>query len=160
MKNFKLELKWGLIFTVIALLWMVLEKMMGWHDVHIADHPKYTMLFVPIAFLVYFLALSDKQKQDGGLTIKSAFISGLVIGLVVMILTPLSQYIVHNLVSPDYFANAAAYAISSGTMTQEAADTYFNFKNYLLQAALSAPIMGAVTALIVGGVMVLLQKKM
>lgn len=159
MKSLKLELKWGLIFAAIGLLWMVLEKIMGLHDTRIADHPKFTMLFIPVAFLVYFFALRDRQRQDGRLTIKAAVLSGLIIGLVVMILSPLSQYIVHNFISPDYFNNAIDYAVSSGNASLAEAEAYFNFKSYLMQAAVSAPIMGAVTGLIVGGIMILLQKR-
>ena len=31
MKNIKIEFKWAIIFTIMTLLWMVLEKLCGLH---------------------------------------------------------------------------------------------------------------------------------
>ncbi len=38
MKKYATEIKWGLIFTIVALLWMVFERLMGWHGENIAQH--------------------------------------------------------------------------------------------------------------------------
>lgn len=142
---------------------MVLEKSLGWHDTHIDKHATYTMLFMPVAFLIYYLALRDRKQQDGGLTLKQAIISGAIIGLVVMVLTPVTQYIVHTYLSSDYFTNAIAYAVENGHSTQAEAEaeaeSYFNFKSCMMMSAFSALPEGVVTALIVGGLMVLFDKK-
>ena len=115
MKNFKTEIKWAIIFALIGLLWMFFEKAMGWHGENIADHPKYTMLFMIPAILVYVLALRDKKKSLGGqMTWKQGFISGLVIGGIVALLTPLTTYITHAFITPDYFENAIAYGVETG----------------------------------------------
>jgi len=39
------------------------------------------------------------------MTFLQGLLSGMVITLVVVLLTPLSQYISHSLISPDYFSN-------------------------------------------------------
>ncbi len=41
MKKRLIEIKWGLIFVIMMLLWMYFEKAMGWHDEYIADHATY-----------------------------------------------------------------------------------------------------------------------
>jgi hypothetical protein len=39
--------------------------------------------------------------------------------------------------------------VSTGAMTQEAAEQYFSLKNYIIQGLIGAPVMGLVTTLIV-----------
>ena len=63
MKNIKIEFKWAIIFTIMTLVWMLLEKTLGWHDEKIADHYWLTLLFIPIAIFMYLLALREKRRQ-------------------------------------------------------------------------------------------------
>ena len=151
MKNFKTEIKWGVIFTVLALLWMVLEKALGWHDVHIDKHAIYTNFFAIIAIGVFVYALLEKRNKDlgGKMTWVQGLVSGVIISVVVAILSPLSQYITHELITPDYFQNAINYSVENNFMTEENAKTYFSFKSYLIQSAFGALGMGVVTSAIV-----------
>lgn len=80
---------------------------------------------------------------------KQGFISGLIITLVVVILSPLSQYITSTYITPDYFQNVIAYSVSSGQMEQQAAEEYFNLKNYMIQSMMGAAVMGLITAAVV-----------
>ena len=79
MKSKLIEIKWAIIFTIIALLWMMFEKSMGWHDALIAKHALYTNWFGLIAILVYIVALLDKRKIvlmvkcDGWMALKVVF---------------------------------------------------------------------------------------
>jgi hypothetical protein len=57
MKNFSIELKWGIIFIISGILWAWLEVVFGLHDVYIAQHPLYTNFFGIIAVVIYILAL-------------------------------------------------------------------------------------------------------
>ncbi|MDX5397004.1 MAG: DUF4199 domain-containing protein, partial [Hymenobacteraceae bacterium] len=108
--------------------------------------------FVAIpAIAVYVFALLDKSKNfyKGSMTYIQGFISGLVITLIVSIISPATQYITSAIISPNYFQNVIAYAVSTGKMTQEAAEAYFNLKNYLIQTVIFTPIMGVMTAAVV-----------
>ncbi len=151
MKKFTTEIKWGILFTIGALLWMVLEKALGWHDVHIDKHPIYTNFFAVIAIAVFVFALVEKRNKDlgGKMSWAQGFVSGIVISAVVALLSPLSQYITHEFISPDYFNNAIANAVENAGMTQENAEAWFNYKSYAIQAAFGALAMGVVTAAIV-----------
>lgn len=64
--KFKTEIKWVIIFAVVALLWMVFEKLVGLHDEHIDKHLYPTNLFIIPAIIVYVLALKDKKNNDLG----------------------------------------------------------------------------------------------
>jgi hypothetical protein len=151
MKNIRIEIKWGVLFILLGLIWMVFEKSMGWHDVHIDKHATYSMIFAPIAVALYVFALMDKKKNfyGGRMSYMQGFITGLIITLVVVILTPLSQYITSTYITPDFFSNVIAYSVSSGAMEPEAAQQYFNLKNYVIQGTIFAAVMGLVTSALV-----------
>ena len=126
MKKFAIEFKWAVIFTIISLLWMVLERLMGWHSTHIDKHATYTNFFAIPAILVFIFALLEKRKRfyNDKMTWMHGFISGLVISVFVAILSPLAQFITVEFISPEYFPNAREYAVESGKMTQEQAAKY------------------------------------
>jgi hypothetical protein len=151
MKDIRIEIKWGVLFILMGLIWMVFEKAMGWHDLHIDKHATYSMFVAPIAIALYVFALLDKKKNfyGGRMSYLQGFVSGLIMTLVVVILTPLSQYITNTYITPDFFNNVIAYSVKSGAMEREAAEQYFNLKNYILQATLFAAMMGLITSAVV-----------
>lgn len=151
MKNIKIEIKWALIFIGMMLLWMILERLFGFHDENIEYHPIVTNFIAIPAILIYVLALLDKRKNFymGSMTYLQGLVSGLIITLIVTIFTPLTQYLTSTVITPDYFANVIDYSVKMGKMTQEEANAYFNLENYMVQATIGAPIMGIVTSLIV-----------
>ncbi len=150
MKKYALEIKWGLIFTAVALLWMVFEKAMGWHGEKIAVHATYTNFFAILAIAVFVFALLDKRRQLGGsMSWKQGFFSGLLITLVVAVLTPLSQWITHTLISPEYFPNIIQYSVVNAKMTQAEAEAFFSLGSYILQGSIGGLVMGVITSAVV-----------
>lgn len=130
---------------------MVLEKSLGWHDELLDQHATYTMFYAPIAIALYVLALRDKKKTDyqGKMTYLQGLISGLLLTLVVVILTPLSQYISHEYISPEYFPNIRKLSVEKGQMTQEEAEMHFSLMSYIQQSLIFAAFMGVLTSAIV-----------
>lgn len=151
LKNFKTEIKWALIFVAVALTWMLLEKVAGLHDTHIDKHAIYTNFFAIPAIAVYVFALLDKRKNDynGVMNYKQGFLSGLIITLIVTLLTPVTQYIISGIITPDYFANIIEYSVQQEEMTREAAEDYFNTKSYIIQGLIGTPVMGVLTTAVV-----------
>ncbi len=151
MKKFKVEIKWALIFVMMMLIWMVMEKITGLHDEHLDKHAIFTNLVAIPAVAIYVLALLDKRKTDydGYMTYKQGFISGIIITVIVTILSPLTQYLTTSIISSDYFANMIEYVVEEGTMTREAAENYFNTKSYIVQNLIATPVMGLLTTAIV-----------
>lgn len=151
MKNFRIELKWGFLFFLSGLAWMVLEKSLGWHDRLIEQHATYTLLYAPLAIFIYVIALWEKKKKTyrGRMTFLQGLLSGLLITLVVVLLTPLSQYISHSLISPAYFPNIIQLTVNSGKMTLPEAEAYFNLMNYTTQSVFFAGVMGILTTVVV-----------
>ncbi len=150
MKKIAFEIKWAIIFTSVLLLWMVLERVAGLHDQYIHLHSVYSNLFIVAAAAVYVFAFKARKKILGGeMSYRQAFTSGIIISLFVMMLTPLSQYIVSTIITPHYFENAIRYSVEKNYLTAEKAAEYFSLKNYIIQSTIFAPIAGIIISAIV-----------
>ena len=151
MRKLSVEIKWALLFVVVTLAWMMGEKLAGFHDVRIAQHPTATMFFALPAIAVYVFALLDKRRNfyGGAMTYKQGLVCGLLITLFVTLLSPLTQLLVSKVITPDYFTNAANYAVSAGILTAAEAAEEFSLGNYIKQGLIGAPVMGIVTSAIV-----------
>lgn len=151
MKKFTIEIKWAVIFTIAGLLWMLLEKKLGWHDALIAKQPIYTLLFSIIAIILFVLGLKDKKNNyyESNMDWKQGFLSGCIISIIVAIFSPLSQYITMEIISPNYFQNAINNAILKNNMSVENAKSFFNLKSYIFQATFGGLSLGIVTSAII-----------
>ena len=151
MGKFIVEIKWALIFILASLVWMIFERMVGLHGEHIDKHPIYTNFFSIIAFVIYYLALKEKREKvlGGKMSWTQGLVSGIIISVVVFIFTPLSQWLTHNVISPDYFANAIEYSVTELGKERVEMEKYFSFRNYLFQSAIGAIVFGTLTAAII-----------
>lgn len=152
MKKFTTELKWGAVFALVSLLWIAFEKAMGWHGERIEQHPVMTNLFGIIAILIYIFALLDKRKRDfgGRMTWMQGFVTGVIISVIIAILSPLTQWITHTYISPEYFNNIIAYSVKTKQYTNEVdARAVFNIEAYVLQSAVFSIVSGVITSAIV-----------
>ncbi len=151
MKNIKLEIKWAVIFTVMALLWMVLEKLCGLHGKYIDYHLYLTNLFAIPAIWVMVLALKDKKKNfyNGNMSYKQGLISGIIISVFIALISPLSQWIISYVITPEYFPNVIKRSVELDYYkTTAEAEANFNYLNYAKQGAIGALVMGIVTTAI------------
>ena len=151
MKNLKFELKWAVVFTVVSLLWMIMERMLGWHDEKIDQHMYLTNLYIIPAIIVVVLGMRDKRNNfyGGKINYKQGLIFGLLMTVIILLLNPAAQYITLEFITPDYLKNATNYAVETGMMEREAAMDYFNLKNYIIQGTIGGAIMGTITSAIV-----------
>lgn len=151
MKKIAIEIKWALIFICMTLLWMLMERLLGLHDIYIDKHPILTNFIAIPAIAIYVFALLNKRKSfyNGKMTYLQGFISGLIITFIISILSPITQLITSYIITPHYFSNVINYSVSNGLMSQDAAEAYFNIKSYIIQGLMGATLMGAVTAALV-----------
>lgn len=147
--NLRIELKAAMLISLLMLLWLSLEFMVGLHDVFIAYHPYVTMLalIIPVVVTRYAL-LSKKEEQNGHITYRQAFVSGLIIALMCTVLAVPMHYIFHYLINPDFFDNMIHYAVANKKSTPEQAAQYFNFQSYLMQSIGGTIIFGLLVAVI------------
>lgn len=152
MSNYKIEIKWAFVFIATLLIWSLLEKVLGFHDERIGQHPIVSMFFMFPAVIIYIFALKEKKKKfyEGTISFSQIFKSGLIISLIIALINPGTQWIISYIISPDYFANAIKHTVEGGFDTQENADAFFTYKSYVVQGILFALFMGLLTTLIVG----------
>lgn len=151
MKNLKLELKWAIIFTLMTLAWMVLEKVSGLHGKYIDYHLYLTNLYAIPAIIVMVMALKDKKKNfyDGRMTYMQGLISGVIISVIIAILSPGTQWIISYVITPEYFPNVIQRSVEIGYFNTTAeAEAQFNYANYAKQSTIAALVMGVLTTAI------------
>jgi hypothetical protein len=148
MNKFKIEIKWSIIFSIMVLLWMFLERISGLHDLYIDYHLYLTNLFAIPAIWVMVLALNYKKRKfySGKMFYKQGLISGIILSFFIALLSPLTQYITSFVITPEYFPNVIKRSVEIGYYeTTEIAQANFNYPNYAKQGAIGALIMGIVT---------------
>ncbi len=151
MKKIKIEIKWAILFSVMGLLWMVLEKLCGLHGKYIDYHLYLTNLFIIPAIWIMVLALKDKKKNfyKGQMTYKQGLISGIILSFFIALLSPLTQWITSYVITPEYFPNVIKRSVELGYFkTATEAEANFNYPNYAKQGAIGALIMGIITTAI------------
>ena len=151
MKNIKIEIKWAIIFSIVGLLWMVLEKITGLHGKNIDYQMYLTNLFAIPAIIIMVMALIDKKKNfyAGEISYKQGLISGIILSVIIAIISPFTQWITSYVISPEYFPNVIKRSVEIGYFkTTAEAEANFNFQNYAIQGAFGALIMGIITTAI------------
>lgn len=151
MASIKIEIKWAIIFSLMGLVWMLLEKLSGLHSTYIDYHLYLTNLFAIPAIWVMVLALKEKKKvyYNGNISYKQGLISGIVLSFIIALFSPLTQWITTYIITPDYFPNVIKRSVEIGYFkTTAEAEANFNYLNYAVQGAIAALIMGLVTTAI------------
>lgn len=151
MEKFKIEIKWAIIFSLMVLVWMVLEKMSGLHDRYIDYHLYLTNLFAIPAIIVMVMALKDKKRSfyHGKMSYQQGLISGLMLSVFIALLSPLTQWITSYIITPEYFPNVIKRSVEIGYYNStEEAEANFNYLNYAKQGLIGAFVMGVLTTAI------------
>ena len=150
MKNYSLEIKWALRFTLLTLAWSIGEKAIGLHDIYIQNYGLCSLLFVVPAFLFFYLALAEKKKYfyNNSITWLQGLVCGAVISLIIAVLNPVTQLVIYKSISPSFFENIIAYKVKHG-MSLKTVQEVFNLKSYIIQTTLSNLSYGFTTGAIV-----------
>ena len=151
MKNYSIEIRWAFIFTVASMLWAGIEKLFGMHDSNIGTQPVFSFLFAIPAIAVYVLALIEKKQKvyHGNMSWKEGTVSGIVLSLFVAVLSPVAQWTVYGLISPDFFDKAIKFYTDKHYMTEVRALEMFNMLAYMKKGITEALSMGVITSALV-----------
>jgi len=151
MKNYIIEIRWAFIFTITAILWAGIEKLMGMHDSNIGTQPVFSFLFAIPAIAVYFLALLEKKQKtyNGNMSWKEGVVSGFVMSLFVAVLSPIAQWAIYTQISPEFFAKAVKFYTNRHILTEERALEAFNIQAYMKKSITESLSMGVITSALV-----------
>jgi hypothetical protein len=159
MKNYTIEIKWAIRFTMLTLAWAIGEQLIGLHDIYIAQYGLYTNLIAVPALLFYFLALQEKKKYffNGTITWSQGFVSGVMLSFIIALMAPIAQFVIYKSITPHFFETIIAYktnaSLVSHPISKSTAEGYFNLKSFMLQSAFSdlstGVIVGALLSLFI-----------
>ncbi|HLO74610.1 MAG TPA: DUF4199 domain-containing protein [Flavobacterium sp.] len=126
MKKFAIEIKWAIISIIIFLAWMTLEKELGFHSEKIKWQPLFNLLYIFPTFVLYFLALLEKKKKyyNNNINWKQGLISAIVISFIIVIFSPITQFITHEFISPDFLENTINQIVLSKKLTLKEAKEF------------------------------------
>lgn len=134
MGKIKLEIYWGFYLAFTFILWMQLEKWLGFHSEKLFLQPIFSILIsIPFSVL-YYLALHLKKEKDYNkvITFQQSFLSSLLITGVFALFLPAALYFSLKYISPDLIDNFVSATIKTGKTTLEEAQSYYSFKSLLL----------------------------
>lgn len=146
--RYRIELKYGVMISLLSLLWLSLEFMVGFHDIHIAHHPYVSLLSLIIPVLVMRHALQERKIESGQLTFRQAFTSAMIITFITTMLAAPVQLVFHKIVNPDFFMNMIEYAVTQRKLSPNEAARYFNFGNYAMQSVTGSLVVGTVVSML------------
>ncbi|WP_293875172.1 DUF4199 domain-containing protein [Flavobacterium sp.] len=151
MKNFSIEIKWALRFTLLTLAWAIGEKAIGLHDKYIENYAMCSLLFIFPNFLFFYLALAEKKKYffHNQMVWKQGFVSAIVISFIIALLNPIAQFVVYKSITPHFFESIIAYKIKNTSMSLKTAQDIFNLKSYILQTTFGGLSYGVITGALV-----------
>ena len=150
MKKFAIEIKWGIRYAFLWILWLLIEKSSGYYESKISDYALYSMLFTFVTIFVYYVAIKEKKKDffKDEMSWKQGCVTGIFLTIVMAILTPLCQIIFHKAIAPEFFPNMIEYSVSKGN-SKEVAENYFNLSSFIIQNIFSTLSLGVVISAVV-----------
>jgi len=151
MKSFKIELRWGILFSLALMIWGFIEKNIGWHDKYIDSQlGNHFLVLIVFYAVIYYFGIREKRKSyyHGIMNWKEAFISGAMISVIIAILSPLTQFFIYHYISPDYFQQMIAYQVHKTVMpmSENSAVLFFSMKGYIIQAIFTSLSLGLIMA--------------
>lgn len=150
MKKFSIEFKWAALATLVALIWMFLEKYLGYHDEKIRFQIGFSLLFNFPLIAIYYLAIKEKKKDfyNGITTWRQLFFTGIVLCIMISLFYPIIQYITFIQVSPNFINDLINEVVARGGMSLEDAQANISFDVYLRQGVSGNLSTGVVTSAI------------
>lgn len=134
MRNFSIEFKWASLATLAALVWMFIVKSLGFHELEKIRYEVGLQLLFNLGLVVfYWLGIRQKKKEfyNGVISWQRAFLSGLIICIMITFFFPLIQYITFNQVTPNFMNILQEAMVTQTKMSLEDAQNYATFDIFL-----------------------------
>ncbi|MCO6176457.1 DUF4199 domain-containing protein [Flavobacterium sp. NRK F10] len=146
MKKIEIELKWSVIYAISYLVWMFFERFLGFHFDKANAEPLFNLLFIPIAVILYILAIKEKKKKyyNGQMDWKQGFGSGIVLSFFIALTSSIIVYITFTILSPEFFEKAIAMS-----KDQELAKINYNIQAFVKNNIFDKLSFGVVFAAII-----------
>jgi hypothetical protein len=155
--NFRLEIRYAVLISLLLLLWLALEFLFGVQDKYIKYQPLSSMFALSIPVVCNWLAVKEKTKlQHGLITFKQAFVTGFTIAAFASVLVVGCHFVFHTVINPDFFQNMIRYSEQRAAILNQSisaakagAELYFNLGSYLLQCFLGTLFFGTIISAVI-----------
>jgi hypothetical protein len=138
----KREIKWAVIISVLMLAWLTLLKYTGFESEKAEMFPLVSMIYFVIMFGLYLLAIRERRSINKGyISRRDAFLTGLLITLFLVVLSPFNMLIFNYLINPDFFDTMINLAVEKGEPIQQA-ESDFNITSYIFSSMLMMGVLG------------------
>jgi uncharacterized protein DUF4199 len=136
MKKFAIEIKWAIIYVILSIVWIFIQKSLGFFNENISKHLFYSILIALTLLPLFYLAQTDKKNNflNGKMSWKQGFISGCIIIVMATLFSPLLTYLTYEIINPDFFDKAIEFYTKNGKISAVDAATRFNLKSYMMQS--------------------------
>jgi hypothetical protein len=142
MKN---EFKWAAIMSVVLLVWLTALKFLGFQEtdkIHV--HVILVNAYYLILFVLYIFAINErKRKYRGFISRRDAFLTGLLVTLFLVVLSPLNMSVFYYLINPNFFQVMIDFNVENG-VNQQVAESDYNLFNYIFSSMLMNLVVGGV----------------
>lgn len=151
MKHLRIESKWGFILFLIQLVWFFLERVLGFHGERIDNYFVASQFFALPYTYIYYRALKEKRTKAfrGFMSYDKALATGLRLTFFIVLLTPLSQWLLINLISPNFLENLRVYSIEAQLYSDERATEMYNSGRKIIEALVFNVVIGVLTSLVI-----------
>lgn len=144
MSQYRIEIKWAIIYAAVVMAWFLGERIAGLHGRYIALQGDISLLLLIPIIVVYSFANMDKKRRfyKGEMTYLQGFLSGLRLTVCILIITPFTQLISSYLISPDFFNRMIDFSVKTGNLTPGQARRQFSYGNFVFTNLLAEIITG------------------
>lgn len=143
-------IRYGVFFALAIFIWAIIEWLIGLHGRYIRYHEYLSYFFaVPAVGIMYWGIAKRTGGQAEQLGFRRAFLKGLGITFVVVLLCPLVWYIFCTVINPYFLDNMVRYAIETKAMAPTLAMKRFSLANHLVVSSLSTGVIGTVISLVI-----------
>lgn len=153
--NLRIAIRYSVLCSLLVLLWLSLEFMVGLQDKYARFHPYISLLSFCIPLFCIYRAVRERAIEKSQLNFLQAFGTGLLVTVFAAILAIPVQLIFQNFVNPDFFQNMVDYAARRAlylgldvSQARQQAQHFFNIGNYLLLSFVGTGFIGIICSLI------------
>ncbi|ESU22596.1 hypothetical protein FEDK69T_18490 [Flavobacterium enshiense DK69] len=135
MKNYRIEIKWAIVYVIVSFIWIFIQKALGFFDSNISRHVFFSVLIVLVLIPLFYFEQTDKKKNflNNKMMWKQGFISGCLVIVLATLFVPVLSYVTYELIAPDFFKKAIALYTESGKLNPIDAAARFNLRSSMLQ---------------------------
>lgn len=149
MKKFSIEIKWGILLTLLLVACAIVEKEMGLYE-----KPGFSyfvlspLAFSPFGIFIYVMFYREKKRDFflNNMNWRQGFFAGLMLTAIVTALVPLQKNVIHRVIAPELIENTITQMTAGGKRTRTEAEEFASLSSSIyngMQLVLSSGVVAS-----------------